>query len=59
MLHPFWADTTHGPAFMNAKRYGLFFRIRKTTPVCTTELGYTVALGDEFKARNVKAIMFQ
>src|ERR1700709_2126639 len=26
------------------------------TPVCTTELGFTAKLGDEFKKRNVKGI---
>ena len=56
----FEADTTHGTIRFHDWKDGswaVFFSHPKDfTPVCTTELGYTAALGDEFKARNVKAI---
>ena len=56
----FEAETTHGPIRFHEWKEGswtVFFSHPKDfTPVCTTELGYTAALGDEFKARNVKAI---
>ena len=34
----------------------LFSHPKDYTPVCTTELGMTAKLGDEFAARNVKAL---
>lgn len=34
----------------------LFSHPADYTPVCTTELGYTAQLGDEFKARGVKVL---
>ena len=56
----FEAETTHGTIRFHDWKDGswaVFFSHPKDfTPVCTTELGYTAALGDEFKARNVKAI---
>ena len=56
----FKAETTHGHIRFHEWKEGswaVFFSHPKDfTPVCTTELGYTASLGDEFKARNVKAI---
>ena len=42
-----WAGDSWGVLFSHPKNY---------TPVCTTELGYTAKLKDQFAQRNVKAI---
>ena len=56
----FTAPTTHGDInFRNWQGDSwvvLFSHPKDYTPVCTTELGMTAKLGDEFAARNVKAI---
>jgi len=41
---------------MNVRWAVLFSHPRDYTPVCTTELGRVVVLGDEFKQRDVKLI---
>ncbi len=56
----FTAQSTDGEiSFHNWKndQWVVFFSHPKDfTPVCTTELGYTAKLKDEFEARNTKAI---
>ncbi len=56
----FTTDTTEGQiAFHQWKgdQWAVLFSHPKDfTPVCTTELGYTAKLADEFAARNVKVI---
>ena len=56
----FSAETTQGPIQFHQWKencWAVFFSHPKDfTPVCTTELGYTAALSEEFTARNVKAI---
>ena len=56
----FEAETTHGSIdFYDWKKdsWAVFFSHPKDfTPVCTTELGYTAVLAEEFRTRNVKAI---
>ena len=56
----FTADTTDGPiSFHDWKKgsWAVFFsHPADFTPVCTTELGRTAALQDEFQQRNTKAI---
>ncbi|MGH1505539.1 MAG: peroxiredoxin [Acidimicrobiales bacterium] len=56
----FTAETTEGTiSFHDWKKdsWTVFFSHPKDyTPVCTTELGYTAKLKDEFDKRNVKAI---
>jgi thioredoxin-dependent peroxiredoxin len=56
----FTADTTEGQVSFHQWKEGswavLFSHPKDFTPVCTTELGYTAKLADEFAARNVKVI---
>lgn len=56
----FDAPTTQGDISFHDWKEGtwavLFSHPKDFTPVCTTELGYTAKLAEEFAARNVKAI---
>jgi thioredoxin-dependent peroxiredoxin len=56
----FTADTTDGQLSFHDWKSGswavLFSHPRDFTPVCTTELGYTAKLKDEFAQRNTKVL---
>lgn len=56
----FEAQTTEGPIrfhdYIDGKWAVLFSHPKNFTPVCTTELGYTAKLKDEFDKRNVAII---
>ncbi|MES2356622.1 MAG: peroxiredoxin [Pseudomonadota bacterium] len=56
----FTQDSTEGSIHLHewlGDSWGVLFSHPKDfTPVCTTELGYTAKLGNEFQKRNVKAL---
>jgi alkyl hydroperoxide reductase subunit AhpC len=56
----FSAETTEGPIDFHSWKGDswavLFSHPKDFTPVCTTELGYTARLADQFAARNVKVV---
>ena len=56
----FSAETTEGPIDLHSWKGDswavLFSHPKDFTPVCTTELGYTARLADQFAARNVKVV---
>jgi alkyl hydroperoxide reductase subunit AhpC len=56
----FTADTTEGEVSFHDWKRGswavLFSHPKDFTPVCTTELGYTAKLKDEFTKRNTKVL---